>query len=217
MLLQFTTEHDPETGELGWKDSRIARNSPYGPISWHYGLAHDSIEHFALETVADEIMAHAAMYWIRYQSGHVNSYGYNLKLEHIGEEWASLARAMSEHNLEQAPRTCKLDDSTEEDISEIVQVGRVAIRSEFGDSDFSWQDLADAIEKTFRGWFRVGYRAAAKRWGRWDMTPGEVSVLYDKVADLFKKNVPQYEGQRVELSISKNGEVRLHEIEEEVY
>jgi hypothetical protein len=216
MLLQFTTEHDPETGELGWKDSRIARNSPYGPISWHYGLAHDCIEHFALETIADEIMAHAAMYWIRYQSGHVNSYGYNLKLEHIGEEWSNIARAVFEHNLEQAPRTCKLDDTTEEDISKIMATGRAAIRSNMGE-DSSWQDIADEIEKTFRGWFRIGYRAAAKRWGRWGMTPRNVSVLYDKVAYLFSKNVPQYEGQRVELSISKNGEVRLLEIEEEVY
>ena len=213
MKFYFRAEHDPETNELGWKDSRIARNSPYGPLSYNYGIAHDVVEHFSLTTVSDEIMAHAAMYWIRYQSGYVNRYGYNLKLEHIGEEWASLARAMGEYHLEQAPRTCKLDETTEEDISTIMETGRAAIRSEPGE-DSSWQDMADEIEKVFRGWFRVGYRKAARKWGRLNMSPGEVSMIYQKVADAFEKAKSQWEGQKIELSISKNGEIRLLEIEE---
>lgn len=219
MRFTFTAETDHETGELGWKDSRVARNGPYGPLAYHFGLAHDVIDHIGLETIADEIMALASLYWSRYQGGYVNKYGQSPTPKNIGQEWANLARAMQDFPLAYPPRTCKLDDEVEEDISTIIQAGRKSVREEFSypGNEFGWLEQANEIEKAFRGWFRIGYRKTAKRWGRWNMSPGDVSVLYQGVASVFSRNIPQYEGQQVKLSISRNGEIALREVADEVY
>jgi len=218
MRLQFIAETDHEvTGELSWKDSRVARNSPYGPLIG-MGLAHDSLEHFSLTTVSDEIMAHAAMYWGRYRAGYCNKYGRGLTLEDIGAEWANLVRAIFEFHLSSPPRTCKLDDEIEEDISTIIAAGRKSVREEIGQEYNSprWQDYADEIEKAFRGWFRIGFRKAEAKFRKMGIDPAQFSYLYEQLGNRFEKLVPQYEGQKIVLTLNKDG-FRLLEIQEEVY
>jgi hypothetical protein len=214
MRLEFIAETDHEvTGELGWKDSRVARNSPYGPLIG-FGLAHDSLEHFALETVADEIMAHAAMYWGRYRAGYCNQYGRGLTLEDIGSEWINLFQAIQGgHNLTAPRNTRKLDDEIEEDISAIAEAGRRALRDE--GFEF-WQTAAGEIEQKFRGWFRIGFRKAEAKFRKMGIDPSELSHLFGQLVTRFEKLTPQWEGQKIVLIVNKDG-FRLLEIEEEVY
>ncbi len=214
MRLEFIAETDHEvTGELGWKDSRIPANSPYGPFVGA-GIAHDSLEHFSLTDVSDEVMAHAVIYWGRDQSGWCNEYGRNLSLEDIGSEWIQLFHAIEGgHNLIAPPRTCKLDSDVEEDISTIMEEGIRYLRSEGLEN---WQTL-ETLEKNFRGWFRLGYRKAEKKYRlRMGIDPSELGYLYTKLAERFEKLKPEYEGQKIVLTINKDG-FRLLEIEEEVY
>jgi hypothetical protein len=208
------------SGELGWKDKRIPFNSPYGPLTYEIGLAHDSLEHFALETVSDEIMAHAAMYWGRYQGGYCSPYGRGLTLEDIGSEWIQLCHAVQSGNyLKTPPRTCKLESDAEEDISTIIAAGRRAIRSEYEHDErpLAWLSTANEIEKVFRGWFRLGYRKADRVYRKglgWD--PSTFSHYFGQLAERFKRTQPQYEGQEICLEIEKGG-FRLQEVEAEVY
>jgi len=215
MRLEFIAETDHEiTGELGWKDSRVARNSPYGPLIG-IGLAHDSLEHFSLTNVSDEIEAHAAMYWGRYRAGYCNAYGRGLTLEDMGTEWTNLVRAMFEYHLASPKRTRKLDDEIEEDISTIMAAGKRAVRDEF--SEYESEKTAmivEEIEQKFRGWFRIGFRKAEAKFRKMGINPPQLSYLYEQLGNRFEKMVPEYEGQKIVLTLNKDGFLLLESMEE---
>ena len=219
MRFHFIAERDNDSGELGWKDRRIGWNGPYGPSSYARALAHDCLEHFSLSEVSDEIEAHAAIYWGRFQGGGV------VNLQSIGAEWYGMAHAlMSEHELRMPPRTRKLEDDVEEDISSIIIHGRKTMREEFSytGNEFGWLSTANQIEKAFRGWFRIGYRKTAKRWARWNYSPAEVSYLFDQLEAEFQKFLPHkreeiFEGAQLTVKITKNGGIYFHLPEWEVY
>lgn len=202
------------TGELAWRDRRIAHNSPYGPIGG-FGLVHDCFEHFKLETVSDEIMAHGALYWGRYQGAYCYpGSGRNLSLDDIGSEWIQLFHAIEGgHNL-LAPRgTRKLDSEVEEDISTIADAGRRAIRSE----GYEGRYTVGTIEQHFRGWFRLGYRQAEKRYRKgfgWDSAT--LAYHFEQAIRKYEKVSPEWEGQEMLAILDKDG-FRLQEVEAEVY
>lgn len=209
MRFHFVAATDEELGELGWLDTRAARHGPYGPLNYNYGLAHDCLEHLSLTEVSDEIQAHAAIYWARYQGGWCNEYGRGVTLESIGSEWIGLARAIQDgHELRMPPKTRPLDSDIEEEIIVIMASGREAIRSEGYDE---WQKLADQIEKAFLGWFRIGFRKAARKWKRWNYGPAEVSHLFNQLAKAFKQHEPEHEGQELIVTITKNDGIRFAE------
>lgn len=213
MRREYVAAIDHEvTGELGWKDKRIGYNTPYGPISYNVGLAHDALEHFAFSSVADEIMAHGAIYWGRYWGGWQSPNGRGgLSLEDIGGEWVALYHALISGEYIDAPaRTLRLDAAIEEDISEIIVQGRRQIREEvsYTGNEFGWLPTADKIEKVFRGWFRLGYRKAEKVYRKglgW--TSCEFSYRFEQLSNRFalKAFQPDYEGQELRLEIGKNG------------
>ncbi len=215
MRLEFTAEVDHEiTGELGWKDSRVAWHSPYGPLQGGTGLAHDSLEHFSLATTSDEIEAHAAMYWGRYRGGYMNAYGRGLTLEDFGAEWTGLFQAIaSGHDLDIPKRTRKLDDEIEEDISEIMAQGTKYIREE--NRDVTWQDwkaTLEIIRQNFRGWFRTGFRKAEAKFRRMGITPHQMCYLFERLGKRFEQEKCQFEGQKIVLVLNKAG-FTLRELE----
>lgn len=214
MRFHFTAERDEETGELGWKEKRVQPGSPYGPLNGDRGLTHDCLEHFSLSELSDEIEAHAAIYWGRLQgSGNVTTDG-------LGSEWWGICRAIRDgHTLRMPPRTCSLDRDIEEDIGKIIHKGRRAVLDEIGD-DPEGCYIADQIEKAFRGWFRIGFRKAERRWRRWNYGPVEVSHLFDQLENLFSEQVygrrrcyPEREGQELVLTITRKDGIRFRDPE----
>lgn len=208
-----TIDHDV-TGELAWRDKRIPFNTPYGPIGG-FGLIHDCFEHFRLETVSDEVEAHGALYWARYLGAYCYpGNGRNLSLDDIGSEWIQLYHAIeSGHSLAKPPRTCKLDDDCEADISTIVENGLRSLRSEGLEN---WK-VTDEIEQNFRGWFRIGFRKAEKRYRKlfgWDNAT--TAHYFEQAIRKYENTSPEYEGQEMVAILDKNG-FRLQEVEAEVY
>ena len=194
MLRQFLAEIDSESGELGWRDSRIPRNSnTFGSIAFQQGLAHDCLEHLAFEHVGDEIEAHGAMYRLRYEGGWQDSYGYSLEIDDFGAEWINLGLALfGDSQLFPPSKTRKLEDAVEEDISQIMESGAKQLRDDIDDCGLE----VFMIEERFRDYFRIGYRKAAKRY------KGNVCFLFQEIADIFKTHKPEYEGQELKLNIS---------------
>jgi len=181
MRFKFTAKKDYETGEIGWQDSRI-RSHVYGPLSGSIGLAHDCLEHAAFDSVADEIEAHGAMYWIRYEGG------YNIDMESFSNEWTSLVQGLAEEPFfPTPPKTRPLEDSIEEDISTIIANGRALCLREF-DEDYERADI-EKVANVFRAYFRRGYRKATRRYK---------GLAACKVAGLFSALVRAFEGQRIE-------------------
>ena len=218
MKFNFTAKIHEDFGELGWRDSRISYYSPYGPISPGIGFAHDCLEHFALNDVKDEIMAHAAIYWGRFQGGYCNSFGRHLDLSDIASEWISLYDAMrSDHSLIIPPRTIKIND-IEDDITEIIRQGSKILRENFDEDEYE-SKIAKQIEVAFCGWFRLGYRKAEnhyrKNWG-WD--PCTFSHYFKYLSEKSEKFKPEYEGEQLTVTITKDGSMILErtQIEAEI-
>lgn len=215
MLFKLTAKENDNTGEIGWLDSRIPRgSSAYEPLGYAYGLAHDCLEHTAFGTVADEIEAHGAMYWTRYEGGwsHPEN-GFNLSPKAISEEWLNLYNGLQvESYLPVPPRTRSLDSCIESDIAEIIELGSSMVRNEYPDCGSD----VERIAKVFQAYFRIGYRKAAKRYK--GIISCEIANLYNQLAKAFERHKPEHEGQQIAVSINiKTGRVSIEEVFEEIY
>lgn len=218
-LLTAKVDHEV-TGELGWQDSRVAYNSPYTPLVGGIGIAHDCLEHHQLSTVADEIQAHGAMYWGRYQGGwYCPLNGNNLTLVIFGYEWVNLYLAMMDYNLDVPSRTKSLDKDVEADLDTIIEEGRQTLFKEYGpDGDnLDYRDRANEIANKFRGWFRKGFRAAALKYNRLGWQPHDVAHLFNQLTSSLGKRKPQYEGEQLQIVINKDMHIRLTSPQEELY
>jgi hypothetical protein len=72
-----------------------------------------------------------------------------------------------------------------------------------------------------RGWFRIGFRKAERRWRRWNYGPAELSHLFDQLETAFQKFLHRtkeemYEGTQMVLNITRNGEIRFRMLSDEV-
>ena len=206
------------TGELGWQDSRIGYNNPvYGPLAGSpVGLAHDAFEHFTFQGPADECMALGAMYWIRYEGGYPGSgqYARPLRLEDFGSTFIDIHHACHQDDMAKAPRTKKLESHVESDLEEIVAIGAHYVIEEFPAEE---KEIGESINANFRGWFRKGYRAAARKYGRMGMSACEVAWLFQQIEQALDglRYRPDYEGQKLILNIVKsNFSLELGESEE---
>jgi hypothetical protein len=211
MRFNLTAEVNNDTGELGWKDSRL-KGECFGPMDYSYGLSHDCLEHFAFDGVADEIEAHGAMYWLRYEGGWSHpKFGHTLDMEGFANEWISLVRGIyAEPYLPTPRKTRPLDSVIEDDISEIIEKGKKAVRSEFGSDEDSPESDTAGIEQVFRAYFRIGYRKAAKRYK--GHAACEIAGLYNTLADAFERNKPECEGQQIVVTVNlKTGRVSVDE------
>lgn len=216
MRFQFTAAIDDETGELGWKDSR-GLGEGFNATRSGLTLAHDCLEHFRLETVADEIMAHGAMYWIRGEGGYCNHYnGRGIDAETLAGEWYSLFQAMEAgNNLEAPPRTKRLDSYVEQVIAEVIEQGAASVTKEYsysGGLEYDSRQTLKRLAEHFAAWFRIGYRKAARRYR--GIAQYQVSYTFEQLEKAFDKQKPEYEGQRIKVNIStRSAEIHIDEIE----
>lgn len=216
MRFKLTAKENQNTGEIGWQDSRIRGSDVFEPLSEGLGLAHDCMEHTAFGSVADEIEAHGAMYWVRYEGGWQGKYGSNLNMEGFASEWQNLLNGlMSEPYLPDTPKTLPLDSQVEEDISSIIQKGKVfCIRNEVcecqrEDSD-SRKDL-ERLSGVFRAFFRRGYRKAIRRYK--GLPAYEVAALFSELEKAFDRQRAEYEGQELAVTVDlRERNVRIEEI-----
>ena len=214
MKFKLTARENQNTGEMGWLDSRIRGSDIFEPLSYHLGLAHDCIEHAAFGSVADEIEAHGAMYRIRYEGGWSGEYGNTLDMESFASEWINLFQGLASEPYLPTPRkTRPLDESVEEDISTIIEKGQNSIRAEFSDANAN--DIR-RIAEVFRAYFRIGYRNVSKRFK--GLHSYDIACLFSELAQAFKRQRIEYEGQEIEVSVNlKNRSVRIEELISEEY
>jgi len=196
MRFKLTAKKDYETGEIGWQDSRI-RSHAYGPLSGSLGLAHDCLEHTAFDSVADEIEAHGAMYWIRYEGGYTKN-GNNIDMEGFSREWISLVQGLvQEPFFPTPPKTRPLEDSIEEDISTIIANGRALCLREFHEDQ---RAEIEKIANVFRAYFRRGYRKATRRYK--GLAAYNVASLFSALVDAFERQWIEYEGQEIIVTVN---------------
>lgn len=199
MRFKFIAAESEDTGDLGWMDSRAC--GPYGPLQYAPGLAHDCLEHFGLSTVCDEIEAHGAMYWIRYEGGYGDALGREITLEGFSSEWINLYNALAcGESLYPPKNTRSLDSNIESDIEQIILNGKRIIRNEFNDEDDFVDPIIERIEEVFAGHFRIGYRKAQKRYGR----IGHCGALdlFEELTNGFERHKPVIEGTKLTVEVS---------------
>lgn len=216
MRFKLTARENKNTGEIGWKDSRIRGSDVFEPVSAALTLAHDCLEHAAFDSVADEIEAHGAMYWLRYEGGWSGSYGFNLSVDAFANEWGNLLQGlMQESYLPDAPKTRPLDESVEEDISAIIEQGQAyCIREEIASDLDRDQDSRDSLAKlasVFRAFFRKGYRKAVRRYK--GLASCEVAALFSSLESAFEYHEPEFEGQELAVTVNlKTQRVTIEEV-----
>lgn len=222
MRFKLTAKENRNTGEMGWCDSRIPRGSDvFEPVSSGLTLAHDCLEHMAFDSVADEIEAHGAMYWARYEGGWSGSYGFTLSVQAFAEEWQNLLQGlMMEGYLPSAPKTRPLDENVEEDISSIIEQGRAyCIRNEVSECQRPDSDGRADLERladVFRAYFRRGYRKAVRRYK--GLAACEVAALFSSLESAFEYHEPEFEGQELAVTVNlKMQRVTIEEIHPEEY
>ena len=173
-------EHE-EHGEMGWELRGCGE--VYGPFADAMGLAHDMLEHFELDTVEDEIEAHAAMYWIRFETGLPLPNGKNLDLESFSNEWTSLyGAACGEGGVRSIDAQERLDDDIEADLDVIVARGAEDVSDEH--EEWVEEEILSQLSANFRNWFRLGYRKTEERYSK--IGQYAACYLFDEVTEGFK-------------------------------
>lgn len=202
MRVILKAEMDSEiTGELGWTINKTRNCQLFQPITYAYGLAHDILEHFAFDSLADEIMAHGAMYRIRYETGWTNKYGQSLSIANLAHAWAGLFQGVFSDGLEMPSTARKLDDCIEKDIEQIIAQGTVIVLEE-NTGEHVGEDLS-MLRERFADWFRIGYRKASKRYRKHDVY--QVGYMFTQLANRLEKLTPDFEGQTVSVHVDISG------------
>lgn len=222
MRFKLTAKENQSTGEIGWTDSRIPRNSDaFEPVLSGLTLAHDCLEHFAFGSVADEIEAHGAMYRIRYEGGWSGSYGHTLSIPAFAQEWTNLLMGLGqEPYLPTPPRTLALDEAIEEDISNIIAWGTTyVIENELNQDQDADQDRRHNLQRiadVFRAYFRRGYRKAGQRFK--GLASCEIAALFSSLESEFEHYSPEYEGQELAVTVNlRTQRISIEEIMQEEY
>ncbi len=201
MEKKFTWAESEQTGEMGWEIDGCGE--VYDASNYAPGLAHDVLEHFELGTTEDEIEAHAAMYWLRYETGHSlrTPYGYsNMTLDNFSNEWTGLYQAAStEGGLNAAPEQEPLDDYLEEEISEIMEQGLKLLHDEHG--EYLEERIADRLAEVYTNWFRLGYRKTQERYAT--LGAGHAVTVFDDVRQGFEnlERDEKYGGERLTVTV----------------
>ena len=189
---EFVWAEWEDVGQMGWEP--VGCGEVYNANSYPPGLAHDVLEHFELDTVEDEIEAHACMYWLRYEGGH------RMTFDAFPDEWTNLYNGvMMEGGLHDAPTQEPLDEAVEEELAEIIIQGRQLLNSEH--EQYLERDIADRLAEVFADWFRSGYRKAEERYGK--LGRGRIVCIFDEIQELFEQENrrEKFGGERLLVSI----------------
>lgn len=217
MKFMLTAEINNETGDLGWKDSRI-RSDAFGPLTYPIGLAHDCLEHAAFDGVADEIEAHGALYRVRVEGGYCTEHGSNFPPQNLAYEWENLFQGLvQDEYLPDPPKTRPLDSHIEDDISEIISRGRQTVLNVLIENyPENGQKFLDRLCEVFRAYFRRGYRKAGQRFK--GMRADEMSHMFGELVKLFERKRIEFEGERIEVLVNVSQKtVQIREFPYEEY
>ena len=207
---EFVWAEWEDVGEMGWEV--VGCGEVYNSNTYALGLAHDVLEHFALDTTEDEIEAHACMYWLRYETGYsvATPYGYTtVTLDSFSSEWTGLYQAAcTEGGLHDAPEQEPLENYLEEEIAEIITAGRRLLRDEH--EEYLEERIADRLAEVYTNWFRSGYRKAEERFAK--LGTDNATLAFDDVRDGFvtQSHKEHYEGERLTVTVDLDtGAVRF--------
>lgn len=160
---KFVYGTDDEYGTTGWMPAWMRGANALG----HEIVAHDVMEHLSNDSCqyVDELQALGASIYIRSETGW---YSYTMP-NNINETWQHLGSTLhldiiraSSGNFRAPPRTVRLDDETEDEMTRAVDEAFRLTHSEMHEEDRLALPLRDVLRQRMIGWMRIGYRAARK-------------------------------------------------------
>jgi hypothetical protein len=202
-----------ETGETGFKP--VPSGDDWDPLAYAPGLAHDFMEHAGQFSLRGETKAHAAMFFMRYETGYCPRlpYAKPLDLNSFSQEWVTLYRGMEQGaTLSECKPQEKLDDMQEEELAEIVSKGKRAILAEI-EREWLNVDAYAMLSKHYAEWFRKGYHEAAARYSR--IGAHGAQFAFDQVLQYFLGQLSGelQSGNKVNISLDlETGELTFQEI-----
>lgn len=223
MRFKLVAREDQEFGVIGWirKD---ANRDIYGPLGVdYYGLAHDLLEHVAMENVGDEMTAHGVLYYLRGpETGWCSKYGNVVNAKNIGEgDWIPLFEAIAFKSgyiptIAKQPRI--QDHGVEQAIQDIISIGQDAIREEYKDRLDEIENGIDYIMAeiaiVYADYFRKGYRFAKRRYRNCP----DRAHLFNTTFEALARHKPEFEYQKLEIRIDiKKCVVRVDIVHDEEY
>ena len=208
-----------EMGTIGFKP--VPSGDDWDPLNYPLGLAHDFMEHAGQFSLRGEIKAHAAMYFLRYETGYVPQiqYGKNLTLESFSYEWTQLYCGIADHGatLRECSPQPLLDETQEKELAQIISKGKRDILSNI-EKDYLDTDAYAMLCKHFAGWFRKGYHEAAERYSR--IGAHGALFAFEQVLQYFESVIGKGEeelisGNKVNISLDlETGKLTFQEIKQ---
>jgi hypothetical protein len=184
--VKFEWKEDEEFGGEGWIPTRF----PNFNASSGLGVAHDTLEHFANddESLAAEMRALGAMIYLRGEGGYFVNRNSRTPEANIGADIAHFLEELSngDHSdygdFPTPPRTCSLNDNANEMLEVGLKEGKKVFIIEMAFQDdserYSNHDVDLWLDK-MRGWMRIGYRKAVKRYHH--NCPYETAYLFERI------------------------------------
>jgi hypothetical protein len=188
---KFAWLEDQMTGEMGW----IPKSNPGFNATSGFGLAHDVMEHFRNDVhgLDAEMRAFGAMIFVRWEGGwqpyrgvNMHSPAYNIAsgifvfLQNI---------ACEQDTITTPPKTNRLHEDVEEILDEAISK---SFKDYLNYEDCNTDDtlwIRDALEH-MRGWMRIGYRKAVKRYK--DLDVYEATALFNEIERQTYKLTGEY-------------------------
>jgi hypothetical protein len=187
MRFTFIAEEHEEFGLPGWRQKGQPGFDPLMGMA----VAHDALEHFrdGDDSIEDELQALGAALYIRGNGGYWMNATPGV---HIGSD---LPEIIGHHVFEdmpmppEPPRTKRLEDWAESEID-------IAIQS----ATREWADRCDGEEQMqqarallarARGWFRIGYRRAQRRYKGTDCN--QLSYLFKQIEEAADRKLKHAE------------------------
>jgi hypothetical protein len=185
-------EHE-DYGSMGWAMKGCQDADPLDGKA----VAHDILEHFPKVPesfgIGGEFMALGACYYLRGETG-VLSNGYYTYADNIAGEFPEILNHYLDHRLPfPEPKPTSGTGYGEPGISEIIAEARKLCTSEDGQfcGDPNKHDLDNMLKKA-RGYMRIGYRKAARRYAGLDAyTLG--NCLFEDIAKIADDCLKQAE------------------------
>lgn len=209
---EFEWREDEEYGGWGW----IPKGFPKFNAGRGMLVAHDTLEHFTNDsgTLEAEIRALGAMVLIRGEGGYFwNKGSIQGPEKSLGADLAHFYSELSngmhsdEGEFSMPPRTRCLDTEGDYIIEQALKEGRELFELERkyngSESEVDEKKLKE-WERKMRGWLRIGYRKAVKRYH--NALPHELSYLFDCVEEKIDtrfKSGEQYETLTVKVDPKK--------------
>jgi hypothetical protein len=205
----FVYGTDDDSGITGWRPKDNPMFMPGDGLL----VAHDTLEHFADDTgtLEDELRALGALSFIRLDSGMAFLRNPYMSRDAIlgGLIYSTVSDAARDNvqEIAEPPRTACLDedvygDRVNDDMAKAVSTAIALLTAESA----SEQPLAYLLSKEaslrIRGWLRIGYRAAHKRF-RGDCCGAETLLkdVWNQVKAINHQNEPS-EGDELRVSAS---------------